>query len=183
MSKTAISPDSDQLKRKMTKAERTAKGLAAIKRGGYQFKPGQSGNPSGRPKSFGAAVEMMRAIALDPNNIDKIKKLLNSKSEQIRLKTLEFVHTRAFGAPAQAVMMRLIGEQDAPTVLGDNGYGLDPDETPAPFIFNPDDPEQQRRALDVGRLLLALGAKVACNATAVEAEHVETNGATKSPRS
>jgi Family of unknown function (DUF5681) len=171
-------------KPKMTKEQVLAKAQAGARKAGTIFKPGQSGNPSGRPKSYGEAVRIMRELALDPKNVEKIKKLLNSKNEQIRLRTLEFIHTRAFGAPAQAVLMRLLGDQDMPAfpVDGETPEGAAPGAEgtmPPTFNFNPDDPVQQKRAVEVGKLLLALGTKIAAGES-VDVEFKHTNGSTKS---
>jgi hypothetical protein len=83
-----------------TVAGRWAKGHSANP--GGQFKPGVSGNPSGRANAF----EQVRALARQhsPEAFQTLVELMRLTDEPIvRLRAAEQILDRAFGRPAQAV--------------------------------------------------------------------------------
>lgn len=68
----------------------------------YGFKPGQSGNPAGRPKT----PEEVRAAfqAATPKALEVLLEVMaNGKSEQTRVKAAEVVLDRAYGKAAAQV--------------------------------------------------------------------------------
>lgn len=66
------------------------------------FKPGQSGNPGGRPKN--TLQSLLRDKKTLPNEIYKsVYPLLKSKNENIRLQAAEFLRDARDGKPTQSV--------------------------------------------------------------------------------
>ena len=68
---------------------------------GRPFKPGQSGNPSGRPKVEGFIRELAQRHG--PEALQTLVELLRSGKEPIRLGAAEALLNRGYGRPAQAV--------------------------------------------------------------------------------
>lgn len=71
----------------------------------YQFKPGQSGNPGGRPKRDFAA-EIAQAIlkaATDPKQFESIKRGMLKKFRKGDAKAFETLAARAAGRPHQQI--------------------------------------------------------------------------------
>lgn len=72
------------------------------------FKPGQSGNQSGRPKTdpkFTALLKSKQEWALK----ELIKLAQSSEEDSVRLKAIQYIIDRAQGKPSQALN---IGDQD-----------------------------------------------------------------------
>lgn len=66
------------------------------------FKPGQSGNPGGRPKGFNELVEIARAAT--PKAMKELVRLSeHGKTEAIKLKAIEMLLDRGWGKPQQVV--------------------------------------------------------------------------------
>ena len=81
-------------------------------KGGFQ--PGQSGNPTGRPKTAAAFREA--CAAKTPEAVDELWKLASSsKSQMVKLEALKYLMNQAHGAPSQAV--KLSGDPDEPLRL------------------------------------------------------------------
>lgn len=79
------------------------------------FKPGESGNPGGRPKKDNPIVEMARAAS--PEAFAEIIRLAReSKDEKIRLQASERIIERGYGKAAQAV--ELSGSDGEPLKIG-----------------------------------------------------------------
>jgi hypothetical protein len=67
----------------------------------HLWKPGQSGNPSGRPKGLTA---IMRAYqAAEPEARERLLQLMRSEDGNVALKAAQYVIDRAYGKPVQAV--------------------------------------------------------------------------------
>ena len=62
-----------------------------------QFKPGQSGNPGGRPKQDPEAKEILRAAT--PKAAQALVDLLQSKREAVRLEAAKEILNRTQGKP------------------------------------------------------------------------------------
>lgn len=74
-------------------------------RGNPGWKPGTSGNPSGKPKpenDIGATVIAM-CRKLGPKAINKLSAMIDSEDERISLSACVYVLDRGFGKPVQAV--------------------------------------------------------------------------------
>lgn len=75
----------------------------AINRGkGKPFKPGQSGNPAGRPKQTPEqrdALQMIRALA--PDAADKLVEILNDPkaSPAVKVQCIQIILERTYGKP------------------------------------------------------------------------------------
>lgn len=68
------------------------------------FKKGQSGNPAGRPKKTLEAVEAEKVCrGLAQESFAKLRELLDSDNEMVRLKAIGMILDRAYGKPKQAV--------------------------------------------------------------------------------
>jgi len=79
------------------------------------FKPGQSGNPGGRPKSDNPIVAAAKLAA--PEAFAQILRLSKESSdEKIRLQASEKIVERAYGKAAQAV--ELSGAEGEPLKIG-----------------------------------------------------------------
>ncbi len=65
------------------------------------FQPGQSGNPSGRPKMDPALRQKLKE-AVGPA-LERAISLIGSQDENIALKAVNLVLDRALGKPAQAL--------------------------------------------------------------------------------
>ena|SRR3990167_6897178 len=71
-------------------------------RGNPNWKPGQSGNPSGRPKNF--LGELLRSKKMLPQEIyDAVHPLLKSQKEQTIIWAAEFLRDSAWGKPLQEI--------------------------------------------------------------------------------
>jgi hypothetical protein len=78
---------------------------------GRPWKPGQSGNPSGRSR---AADELRKALEQDaPHARQRLRELLDSDDESIALRAAEFVIDHVKGRPTQAVT----GEDGGPVQI------------------------------------------------------------------
>ncbi len=64
------------------------------------FKPGQSGNPSGRPKIPDDIKKILKLQA--PNALQKLLTLMESDDERIALVAANSILDRAWGKPVQA---------------------------------------------------------------------------------
>lgn len=140
--------------------------MAVSKQNLVPVKKGQVLNPSGRPKGLKGITETFREITTRKEVIEMVTELLTHKEPMIRLRAWEACMTRAWGAPIQGVMLKMLtGDEEIPQipVIGEDGQPIVPEGGEQPtqgaqrFIFDPDDPEQRRRALEVGRLIEALG--------------------------
>lgn len=65
------------------------------------FKPGQSGNPSGRPKLPPEIKEMARAASIEA--IERAIYWMRSDDSAASLKAIQLITERAYGKPAQPV--------------------------------------------------------------------------------
>ena len=74
------------------------------------FKPGQSGNPSGRPKENPEAKEILKAATVEAAK--KLVGLLESKNEKIVLTASIEILNRTQGKPRESVDMNLTGGLD-----------------------------------------------------------------------
>lgn len=66
-----------------------------------KFKPGQSGNPGGRPKFDGGVRELAQRNC--PKAIQTLVKLMDSKDERVAMAASEAVLNRGLGKPAQSI--------------------------------------------------------------------------------
>lgn len=78
----------------------------------YQFKPGQSGNPGGRPRKVQEATEIAE------NAIEaamrKLVALIDSESEKVSLVAAQAIIDRTMGKPKQSVAHTLSDDKDIP---------------------------------------------------------------------
>jgi hypothetical protein len=105
------------------------------KTGGRDFRPGQSGNPGGRPRNW--PTELREAArALTPKVLDMLAAALQDKDARVRLEAARIVLDRGWGKPPEAPRP------------GDDALDLDADElglrprvafTNAPVPATPDE--------------------------------------------
>ncbi len=69
-----------------------------------QFKPGQSGNPGGRPKET-PITDALRAALSDPSELEKFIRAVLKKANKGDVKAFQAVSDRVEGKPAQAVTL------------------------------------------------------------------------------
>lgn len=68
------------------------------------FKKGQSGNPKGRPKKSKEEVDAEKICrSFAPEALEKLRELMDSSNDSIRLKAISIILDRAYGKPKQAV--------------------------------------------------------------------------------
>ncbi len=67
-----------------------------------QFKPGQSGNPGGRPKALKEFQEWLRENALEKAQ-QALLDCLDSKDDKVRMMAVKEVSDRLFGRAPQAI--------------------------------------------------------------------------------
>jgi hypothetical protein len=80
----------------------------------YRFKPGQSGNPSGRPKSTPITDALRKALS-NPQELSRIIAAILQKAKKGDVKAFQAVAERLEGKPAQA--LTLAGENGGPIVF------------------------------------------------------------------
>jgi hypothetical protein len=69
---------------------------------GRLWKPGQSGNPRGRPpKNFAIAELRAAALANVPAAIERLGRLIESKDEALAFQVIQFVYLYTFGKPQE----------------------------------------------------------------------------------
>jgi len=87
-------------------------------RTGGSFRPGQSGNPGGRPKTAKTITDSCRKL-IEAGNGEKIAKsvlalALSAKQEAVRIKAAEFLRDGLEGRPMQAIaMMQVMDDNTA----------------------------------------------------------------------
>lgn len=79
-----------------------------------QFKPGQSGNPGGRPKQTPIA-DALRVALSDPSELEKFISAVLKKAKKGDVKAFQAVSDRIEGKPAQA--LNLGGADGGPIVF------------------------------------------------------------------
>ena len=67
----------------------------------YRFKPGQSGNPLGRPKGTTMGELKDLAKANIPIAVKRLEELMNSRDERIALEAVQFAYLYTFGKPQE----------------------------------------------------------------------------------
>lgn len=68
------------------------------------WKPGQSGNPGGRPRSGNSLAEVIRRNVDPQKLVEELERIANtSPSDQTRLRAIELLMARGWKAPAQVV--------------------------------------------------------------------------------
>ena len=78
------------------------------KRNAGQFQPGQSGNPSGRPKKTEEEKEALEQIrALAPKAVEQLAAILNSNTASLyaKLQAIDIVLNRTYGRPDAALKL------------------------------------------------------------------------------
>lgn len=75
------------------------------------FKPGQSGNPSGRPKENAEVKRLAQSHGIAA--INKLVALMSSDDEKTQLAACQAILDRGFGKPAQAIIG---GSEDDPPI-------------------------------------------------------------------
>ena len=82
---------------------------------GRPFQPGQSGNPSGRPKSNPEVKEILKAATVRAAH--KLVGLLESKSDKIAFQAAQEILNRTEGKPRESVQMNVSGGLDIRTQI------------------------------------------------------------------
>lgn len=94
--------------------------MARLKSG--RFAPGESGNPSGRPKQTPEQADAMEQIkALAPEAVAEMRRLLLAEEtpSALKVRIAEAVLDRAYGKPQQYATVRQYPLQDAEIVIGE----------------------------------------------------------------
>ena len=82
------------------------------------FAPGQSGNPSGRPRESREAKEVKRLAGEHSTRaIEKLRELLDGDDPRVSVSAAQALLDRAFGKPAQAIIG---GTDDDPAIRTHN---------------------------------------------------------------
>jgi hypothetical protein len=79
----------------------------------YKFKPGQSGNPSGRPKGT-PVTDALRTALSDPAELSRFITAILKKAKKGDVKAFQAVADRLEGKPAQALTL---GDADGGPVV------------------------------------------------------------------
>lgn len=76
------------------------------------FKPGQSGNPGGRPKKTAQELDLIAACkAKTPEALDVIVHIMmNSDKDAVRLSAAQSIIERGYGKPVQQQDVNLTGQ-------------------------------------------------------------------------
>ena len=80
---------------------------------GHRFKPGQSGNPAGRPKKTQEERDALEGIKrLAPDAVDKLRTMLSSSkvSASVKVKICEIILDRTYGKAENAVKVTSVKE-------------------------------------------------------------------------
>jgi hypothetical protein len=123
------------------------------------FKPGQSGNPGGRPK----VLAEVRGLAQRQGReaVKRLIQLMRSENESVALRAAVELLDRGYGKPIQGVAVT--GDAPPILVIGLQQPRHDPLALPAPQVVDqePDDDETEitESALDVSRLIEAFRPK------------------------
>ena len=75
-----------------------------------KFQPGQSGNPSGRPKVNAEIKELARSFGKEA--LEKMAALLESDDEKVRLAAAQALLDRGYGKPTQMIA----GDDELPPI-------------------------------------------------------------------
>lgn len=93
--------------------------MARLKSG--RFAPGESGNPSGRPKQTPEQADAMEQIkALAPEAVAEMRRLLLAEEtpSALKVRIAEAVLDRAYGKPQQFATVHQYPLQDVEIVIG-----------------------------------------------------------------
>ena len=93
--------------------------MARLKSG--RFAPGESGNPSGRPKQTPEQADAMEQIkALAPEAVAEMRRLLLAEEtpSALKVRSAEAVLDRAYGKPQQFATVHQYPLQDVEIVIG-----------------------------------------------------------------
>ena len=93
--------------------------MARLKSG--RFAPGESGNPSGRPKQTQEQADAMEQIkALAPEAVAEMRRLLLAEEtpSALKVRIAEAVLDRAYGKPQQFATVHQYPLQDVEIVIG-----------------------------------------------------------------
>jgi len=74
------------------------------------FKPGQSGNPNGRPKENPEVKEILKAASVDAAK--KLTELIYSENEKVAFSAAQEILNRTQGKPRECVSMNVNGNLD-----------------------------------------------------------------------
>ena len=84
---------------------------------GRPFQPGQSGNPSGRPKANPEIKEILKAASV--HAAERLVALVDSKQEKIALQAVQEILNRTEGKPRDNVQMNVSGDLDVRSQIRD----------------------------------------------------------------
>ena len=121
VSSTEAAPKPKPPKQRETPEERD-KRIAGLRK--YQFKPGQSGNPTGRRKETVNWLKVMK----DSNMVHELTELIAGRTRaswDVRFRAMQEVANRTFGKPVDAQVQLRIGEQDAAGAAAQLGPALE----------------------------------------------------------